>query len=551
MTRSAAARSRIGVAALLALTAALAVHDLGRDSATADEPIHVAASASLVRDGTWSVNVEQPPLAKALFGAVALEAGFRPEPPLAYRDLFRTARAQLFGTGAGRSPDRVLRAARLVTVGFLLVLVGAAAGAAGGGEAGLLAAALVAGQTAFVPHGHLVTTDVPAAALSLLALWGALAFYERPRPLPLLLSAASLAAALATKQSAVAFLGLLPLLGVPAFLRAGDRQARLRIALGAVALPLLAVAGLALLLAPWVASDPPGTTAFLVRLYGLAPADRDLVLAVERGSRGLGRYLLSSLFVLRQTEAGRAAFFLGEVWQRPPALYHLVALVTKSPLPWLLAVTAGGLLAARRGAPPRARLLLAAGAVLFLVSLPGPRIGVRHVLSPAALLTCGAAVVLAPAIRKRGGALALAATALVVLAPLAGGRSLGSFGLVARAFPSPPVADSNLDWGQDLLRLRDLLKARGIRPEDAGVAYFGGDSVAYRIPGAVDLLESDAPLPRHVAVSRQLLLTGAGSVLFADGRPRAARLLATLAAEGAKPVARAGDSIELFDLARP
>jgi hypothetical protein len=83
------------------------------------------------------------------------------------------------------------------------------------------------------------------------------------------------------------------------------------------------------------------------------------------------------------------------------------------------------------------------------------------------------------------------------------------------------------------------------------VAYFGGDLPSFRIPGCVDLLAADAPLPRYVAVSRQLLLVGPGTVPFAEGRPRAARVLAELKARGAAFVARAGDSIDLFELPAP
>jgi len=83
------------------------------------------------------------------------------------------------------------------------------------------------------------------------------------------------------------------------------------------------------------------------------------------------------------------------------------------------------------------------------------------------------------------------------------------------------------------------------------VLAFGGDLPSFRIPGCVDLLASDAPLPRYVAVSRQLLLVGPDTVPFAEGRPRAARVLAELKGRNAAFVARAGDSIDLFELPPP
>src|SRR5512138_2274091 len=168
---------RLGLLLVVVLASALAVVDAQRDGVTADEPIHVAAAVAQAKHGSWAVNVELPPLAKELWGRAALRVGAVDAPPLSFRSLFLSARAQLFGAP---DPLRVLLAARLVTVAFFAALLLFASRAAGGGAAGLLAAALVAGQTALVPHGHLVTADVPAAALIAAAVSGTIALFDRP-----------------------------------------------------------------------------------------------------------------------------------------------------------------------------------------------------------------------------------------------------------------------------------------------------------------------------------------------------------------------------------
>lgn len=536
---------RLGLFAVVALAAALAVVDARRDGATADEPIHLAAGVAQARYGSWSVNVELPPLAKEAWGRAALRAGAVETPPLSFRDLFASARAQLF---AAKDPLAVLFAARLVTVGFLAALLLFAARAAGGGEAGLLAAALLAGQTALLPHGHLVTSDVPAAALVAAAAWGTLALYERPSALRLLATSVAAAAAVATKQTALVLLPLLPLFLVPALRMSRDRRVTRRFALAALALPLLTVALLALLLRPFTSGDP-GVLPTLLALYRVPEGDAALVRGVASVDPGLGRYALSTLFVLRQTEAGRLSYFLGETSTDPPAAYHLVALLVKSPAPWLLLVAAGALAAVVR-APVRSRLLLFGAAAFLAASLGGPTIGVRHLAPVVVLASAGAAAALGPSLLRRSPA-GYVAVLLLALSPLAFGRSVGRHGLAARLFDAPPLADSNLDWGQDLPRLATLAAGRGIPPASLGVAYFGGDLPAFRLPGCVDLLESDAPLPRYVAVSRQLLLVGPQTALTAAARPRAARVLAELNARGATSVARAGDSIDLFELPPP
>ena len=533
---------RVGLLLVLALSAVLAVGDARRDGVTADEPIHLAAAVVQAKHGSWSVNVELPPLAKELWGRAALRAGAVDDPPLSFRSLFLSARARLF---ASADPLRVLLAARLVTVAFLVALLAFAARAAGGGEAGLLAAALLAGQTALVPHGHLVTSDVPAAALVAAAVWATLSLQEKPAALRLLAAALASAAAIATKQTALVLLPLLPLLLLPALRASRDPKETRRLVLLLVGLPIVTVALLALLLRPVTAGEA-GLLPTLLSIYGLSGGDAELVTRVADLDPGLGRYALSTLFVLRQTAAGRLSYFLGEVSTDPSPAYHLVALLVKSPLPWLLLVAAG-LVAAAFRAPLRARLLVFAGAAFLAASLGGPRIGVRHLVPVVVLFSAGAAAAIGPSLLRRSPA-AYALALLLALSPLAFGRSLGRHGLAARLFADPSLADSNLDWGQDLPRLASLVAERGLPPASLGVAYFGGDLPSFRIPGCVDLLAADAPLPRFVAVSRQYLLVGPETALFRDGRERAARVLAELKARGASVVARAGDSIELYEV---
>lgn len=539
---------RFGLLFVLVLTAALAVVDARRDGVTADEPIHVAAGVAQAQRGSWGVDVELPPLARELQGRAARRAGAVDAvdtPPLSSRSPFLTSRGQLFGA---RDPLEVLFAARLVTVVFLVALLLFAARAAGGAEAGLLAAALLAGQTALLPHGHLVTADVPVAALIAAAVWGTIALYDRPFSARLLGTALAAAAAIATKQTALVLLPLLPFLLVPALRLSRDTRVTRRFTLVAIALPLLAVALLAVLLRPWTAGKA-GLLPTLVSLHRLPAGEVDFVSRVAGVDAGLGRYALSTFVVLRQPGPESNSYVPGGLTTNPSPTRHLVALVVKSPLPWLLLVLAGALAAFVR-APLRSRLLLFSGAAFLAASLGGPRVGVRHLIPVIVLLSAGAAAALGPALLRRSPAAYVLALVLA-LSPLAFGRSVGRHGLLALLFAEPPLAGSNLDWGQDLPRLADLAAKRGIPPSALGVAYFGGDLPSFRIPGCVDLLAADAPLPRYVAVSRQLLLVGPETVPFDEGRPRAARVVAELKARDAAFVGRAGDSIDLFELPPP
>jgi len=72
------------------------------------------------------------------------------------------------------------------------------------------------------------------------------------------------------------------------------------------------------------------------------------------------------------------------------------------------------------------------------------------------------------------------------------------------------VADSNLDWGQDLKRLATFVRENGI--DSIRVDYFGGDSPAYRLGGTYLPLNPHDPTHRSgwLAISATLLQNGRG-----------------------------------------
>lgn len=534
--------ARASLVSLLALVVVLSAVDARTDSVTADEPVHVAAGLAQAIHGGWSLNLEHPPLAKELFGRAARLAGAR-DGPISFRAFYTSCQDVLFRNRGGVSLDVVLLPARAVTIGFFVLLIAGSYAAAGGGGAGLLAAALVAGQAAFFPHGHLATTDVPFSALGMAAVATLLGFSEMPSAPRALLVALLLALAALTK-----FTGLLLFPVAALLLLAGARAAagdfRRRI-LFALAVPLAALLAGVLLLRLLNPPSAPENLSLLTEVYRLSPEDRERVKAIERVDAGAARYAAGLLVDLRQAEAGRPTFFLGGVTSHPPATYHVVALLVTAPAIWVLLVFGGIVLSLRRGAPPRARRLLGCAAALLIFSIPGPRIGVRHVLLAAALASAGAAAALAARVKTR----ALLATAAVALVPLALGRTIGREGTAARLFPRPALADSNLDWGQDLIRFGRELSARGLSPGDLAIAYFGGDEPAVRIPGVADLLRGGSLEGRSLlAVSRQFLLVGPGSALDPESVPRAKEAVAAARSPGARFLFRAGTSIDVFAL---
>ena len=513
VSSSAATRSRLGVLAIVLLTAALAAARRAarrrrRRTSRSTSRRGVAQAAH----GSWAVNVELPPAREG-----ALGAGGRCGPGPSSRRPSRSApssspRARS-SSGRRRTRLKVLFAARLVTVGFLVALLLFAARAAGGGEAGLLAAALLAGQTALVPHGHLVTTDVPAAALIARRRLGGDRALREAAP-PRASSRRRLARcgrdrdeADGARRSSRSCRSSL----VPAIRQSRDPARARRFALVALAPPAAhGRRSSPLLLRPWTAGEP-GLLPTLLSLYGLPDGDARLVTRLaERRRRGSGATPSRRSSSSARPRRGALSYFLGEVSTSPSPAYHLVALVVKSPLPWLLLVAAGlprrlqsGRRSARDSSSSAGRRLPRGVARRSADRRPPPDPGDRSSSRPAAAVALGS-VAPAGALRRRSRRRSSSPSRRS-----RSGARWGGTASSARFFLAPPARrlEPRLGAGPPAPR-GARRRAADSRAPSLGVAYFGGDLPSFRIPGCVDLLASDAPLPRYVAVSRQLLLVG-------------------------------------------
>lgn len=303
-----------------------------------------------------------------------------------------------------------------------------------------LAAAVVALSPNMVAHGAIATTDACFVLCSLLTLWALSRYIERPGALrvALLLGAGGLA--FAAKYSGVVLAGV-------AAIAIGwmDRPlrtpgARMRSAI-AVAAGMIA-AGIAL---TWTYHPIDG--------------------------------LLSQA---NHQRLGHEAFLLGERSTTGWWYYQPLALAFKSTYVEIAAfvVAAVALIAARRDRPVATRIWgLAAAVVLGLSMISRVSIGVRYVLLVVPLAIMLSAVWLARISAARP-AIAAAAAAVAVLAQASAAwsvspRPLSYFNGIAGGPMNGYrlLADSNLDWGQDLPAMRQVLASVGAREPLA--AYFG------------------------------------------------------------------------------
>ncbi|HEY2797933.1 MAG TPA: phospholipid carrier-dependent glycosyltransferase [Thermoanaerobaculia bacterium] len=559
-----------GAACVLLVAASVwAVHDHTRaDSLSADEPIHILSGYFAVASRSAIVNIEHPPLLKALSGLALAALPLRQPPPhVPMGNLFVDYGPDFFYANT-LPADTIIAAARAPFLGVLaalLALVFVAASNRYGAVAALFAAALCAFDPNLVAHAGVVHTDLGAALGFLASVLSWEAARRRPTAARLALAGVCLGLALTAKFSAVYLLPILLLQTLIASRRGaearrvGEELARLVAVWVAAMLVVVAV------YAPVTSRMDPNDQAAVIREkvggFGQAPELAERIVGIARFSRPLAHYLGGVASVARQNAVGGGVTFLnGKISTQGFPQYFFVAFGVKSTLAFL-AVTVAILWALLRkpsSYAEEARLFLLPVVVLFAASIGTTyNIGIRHLLPVYPFLALFGAAVLARIRENReasGRARAAAAVWMLLPAvsavelvrihphelsyfnPLAGGPAAG-----ARI-----LSDSNVDWGLDLIRLAAELKRLGVT--DPTVAYFGGDRVDYRL--GVPSFQA-VPVVRGRLVAISVFLRTAGPEFYAyHGATDLAEALRSLRRRMAsgRDVGRIGYSIDLVEL---
>lgn len=561
------------VVVLAALAGPLLAWDHARlDSATMDEPFHALASAEYAASGTYFANLEHPPLAKLLAGFSMTLAGARP-PKIPKPFEIRTAeQPREFLYGNDLPPQTLLRAGRLPFVfvfGLFVLLAGSVVARLATPAAGAVAAVLLAFEPTHVAHAGALHTDLLASfffVLTLALLAFALESAGTGRHVWALFAAAGLALGLAcsAKFSCVFLVPCVILVGLFAALRAGESQRRSRVLLGLALMLATSVIGL---LGPYAVAlrnmTPEGQEG-AIRLFlagRLAPEETvERVLSIARAVPPLGHYVAGLTGIAQQNDYGGGVNFLcGELSVDGFWNYFLVAFAVKSSLGVLaLLLVALVLTAARRGKPvdlPVAAFAATAAFLFLQASTASYNIGVRHILPSMALLLLAGVVVLARALPPRAFLLAggLCAGVTVLETSLIHPFEISFFNAAAGGPANGErwLNDSNLDWGQDLVRARRELERRGLT-NGVLVAYFGGADPSREVPFA-RVFEPGRPVfpPGTYAVSSFLEHVAPALLVRIDREGDArglARLLEVLRRRGER-IGRVGYSIHLYRVA--
>jgi hypothetical protein len=526
---------------LVAAYAAQCIAFVAANGQTYDEGITLASGYRLLRDHRDDVNTEHPPLAKVI---AALPVWLLESPRL---DVEAWAARGESGFALGRDflYDGGVPHRRLLTLGRapmvalsigLVVLVGLWAHRLWGVRAGLLALGLAAFDPNLVAHGSLIGHDAPLALFATCSFFGAGEFFKTRRILWLAATGAATGLAVVTKYSGLVVLAAVCVAFVTHALQSGQMPgwwvrplgttSRLRAGLGAAGNLVLLV----------------GVSLVFVR--------------VASGPSGYAGYIAGLRSQLVHQANGHPAYLLGEVSRSGWIGYFPVALAVKVP-PLTLLLFGASLALAKKGAPLLSGIACGVAPLLVLfVTLLAVRadIGVRYALPLLPLLivvAARAATVPTPGWLGIGFMLAVAhhVFACVRIAPhdlaffsdVVGGPSRGNRYL----------ADSNLDWGQDIQSLGMWLAEREpplrmylayfgtALPEAYGVRYRPApNSCLHAAPWGGPPGSSDRTSGRELFAVSVMNLQG---VFFDD--PSAYRWLETR-----RPIALLGYSIAVYDI---
>jgi hypothetical protein len=430
------------VALLVIATAWRVAATHGVFSPTYDEPAHIFGGHEWWADGRYTFDLSHPPLARIVFALPFRNFDYRSH------DVRERVGRVLESRGDYMSGLVLARRGNLLFLAIAVFGLAAWAAQLYGMRVAVIAAALFALLPPVLAHAGLATTDIPvtagiAAAMAVLIRW--LQSTTWPH----------------TAALSIAFgLGLLTKFSFPMY---------------------FAIAALTIMAAARRWPMKKG----IVAMIGAVP-----ILLVVYFINRLKRFFKGFMIVMQHNAEGHEAYFRGEIGTTGWWDYFPVVLGIKTPVAFLLLVAIGAFFVLRE---KRHRVLLVM-AVLMLAMAVTSRInlGVRHILPIYLPLSIVAAVGIVRLWQTRAKLIAPAlALWLAVNSIGAHPDYLPWMNALAGEHPERVVLDSNFDWGQDVVRLRDA--CRELRIDRIGVGLFG--TVDYARIG----MPPTHPIPRDQA----------------------------------------------------
>jgi len=533
---------------LLIFVFLVAVFSMKDDSLTMDEVAHLPAGYSYLTQKDMRLNPEHPPLLKDL-AALPLLFIKGIHFPSEIKDWKEDVNGQ-WGFGyqflyhSGNPADQMIFWGRIPMI-LILILLGFYifkwAKELFGNKAALLSLFLFSFSPTFIAHGRLVTTDVGAAAGILIASYYFIKALKSPTRKNIILSGITFGLAELCKFSVIL---LIPFFAILAFvwwlIKLGTWQKTLKI------LILVFIIGYLLIWPVYqyhVWNYPPERqakdTEFLLGSTPFPKVREILVWASTKPIlRAYAHYGLGLALVLQRAAGGHTTYFLGEVSATGWKNYFPMVYAIKEPLAFhiltLIALLYAAFLIKKpfwQGTGRRIKgwvknhfpefAMLTFISLYWLTSLTSNlNIGVRHLLPvfPFTILLVSVMTInflKAPFLKLKYALLGV----LILWQAISVISIYPHFLAYANEIVGGPdnlyiyTVNSNLDWGQDLKRLKKWVNENKI--DKIYVDYFGGGDAQYYLKekyapwwGTRD--ESEFPKGNYLAVSATFLQGGRG-----------------------------------------
>lgn len=537
----------IGAIVLTALAVVRVVSTYSVFNGTYDEPVHIACGMEWLQWGTNTCELQHPPLARVTVALGPFFKGLRIATrgnESGQRPFYEEGNQILYSEGRYWSNLTWARAGTLPFLGLLLAVTFMWARRWFSDAAGLWAVLLLSCTSPILGHAGLATNDLACAAGAALALYQFLRWLEEPRTARSLWWGFATAFAILCKFSNIPFLLACYAVGLMLTPRGSFRRRFAQIGVAACAAFVLTWAAYRFTLVP-PATFYGNHHPVIDGILGSHPWIHGVWNSIMTTPLPLSEVTMGMLDLFVHNSTGHDSYLLGQ-WSRSGWWYFFpVVLAVKSPIGLLVLSMSGWWLIFRRWREPRwmqcrQQVLTAAFplAILLVCMLASIDLGVRHILPIYSLLAIagGHAVTAMSRISR------YAAVTAALLATWVAGDSLRAhpdymahFNEIAGAHPEKILCESDLDWGQDLDRLRKRLDERGIR--DVSIAYFGSAPLDKAGLPHYGFLSATQPTQGYVAVSlHQLNIDYAKNGSFGW-------------LKSYTPIERIGKSIDLFYIA--
>jgi 4-amino-4-deoxy-L-arabinose transferase-like glycosyltransferase len=454
----------ITIAALLIAIGAIRMATTWRVfSATADEATHVGAGLELLQYHHYILQRENPPLPRLVLGITPLLGGMRYDPRGTFTDQIHSV---FYDHGEYRANLVRGRAGTVVFFVIAAIALFFAARDALGDAGALLAVFLFTMEPIVLGYSALATHDGAGTAGVAVALLAFTRWLREPRLKTALLFGVAYAISILFKFSCIPFVALACVaIGTVRLLHdAGLRRQIFR------ALATLIPAAAVTLIVIWAGYGfTVGTVGELEPWSdGFGPAVQHFIKGLNASTRlPASDFFVGLLGLMKIDRRGYLTYVCGQVITNGRWWYFPFAIALKTTIAALLLFVGGLWFVLRDRALrwPFAEWSAAALGILVVAMPSTLDLGVRYVLSfyvPFAIATAACALAMIRASR----ATAIIAVALLVChlgaSALAHPDYFPYFNAFAGRDPSRYLVDSNVDWGQDVLRLRSVIRREHI-----------------------------------------------------------------------------------------